>query len=58
MKPNDQNGKLPIDQRPFRILIIAGSDRRQYNCPGVDGSEFRAFGYTRQSHRMADLKLK
>jgi multimeric flavodoxin WrbA len=36
MKPNDENAKLPPDQRPFRILIISGSDRRQYNCPGVD----------------------
>ncbi len=36
MKPNDDNGKLPPDQRPFRVLLIAGSDRRQYNCPGVD----------------------
>ncbi|MCI0332889.1 MAG: NAD(P)H-dependent oxidoreductase [Planctomycetes bacterium] len=36
MKPNDENGKLPLDQRPFRILIISGSDRQQYNCPGVD----------------------
>ncbi len=37
MKPHNENGKLPVDQRPFRVLIIAGSDRRQYNCPGVDG---------------------
>jgi NADPH-dependent FMN reductase len=36
MKPNDENGKLPTAQRPFRVLIISGSDRRQYNCPGVD----------------------
>ena len=36
MKPNDENGKLPTADRPFRVLIIAGSDRRQYNCPGVD----------------------
>lgn len=36
MKPNDDNAKLPSDQRPFRVLIISGSDRRQYNCPGVD----------------------
>ena len=36
MKPNDENGKLPTTQRPFRVLIISGSDRRQYNCPGVD----------------------
>jgi hypothetical protein len=36
VKPNDANGHLPTSQRPFRILIIAGSDRRQYDCPGVD----------------------
>ncbi|MEO5896928.1 MAG: hypothetical protein ABIS06_14620 [Vicinamibacterales bacterium] len=36
MKPNDENGRLAIADRPFRILIISGSDRRQYNCPGVD----------------------
>jgi len=36
MKPDDSNGKLPPEQRPFRVLIIAGSGRRQYNCPGVD----------------------
>ena len=37
MKPNDLNAKLPPENRPFRILIISGSQRRQYNCPGVDG---------------------
>jgi hypothetical protein len=36
MKPNDDNGKLPTSKRPFRVLIISGSDRRQHNCPGVD----------------------
>jgi len=36
MKPNDDNGKLPTPERPFRVLLISGSDRRQYNCPGVD----------------------
>lgn len=36
MKPNDENGKLPTSQRPFGVLIISGSDQRQYNCPGVD----------------------
>lgn len=37
MRPDDRNGHLPPDQRPFRVLVIAGSNRRQYNCPGVDG---------------------
>jgi hypothetical protein len=36
MKPNDRNGHLPPEQRPFRVLLIAGSDRRQYDCPGID----------------------
>lgn len=36
MKPNDENGKLPTAERPFRVLIISGSDRRQYNRLGVD----------------------
>jgi multimeric flavodoxin WrbA len=36
VKPDDANGQLPPEQRPFRILVISGSDRRQYNCPGVD----------------------
>ena len=36
MKPNDENGKLPTAERPFRVFVISGSDRRQYNCPGVD----------------------
>jgi hypothetical protein len=36
MRPNDANGKLPTAERPLRVLLIAGSNRRQYNCPGVD----------------------
>ncbi|MEO8199552.1 MAG: NAD(P)H-dependent oxidoreductase [Gemmatimonadota bacterium] len=48
MKPNDANGSLPPDQRPFRVLLIAGSDRRQYDCPGID-SKARALMF-----RMAD----
>ena len=36
MKPDDDSGKLPTEERPFRVLVLAGSDRRQYNCPGVD----------------------
>ena len=36
MNPNDDSGKPPTSERPFRVLIISGSDRRQYNCPGVD----------------------
>jgi hypothetical protein len=29
MKPNDANERLPTSERPFRILIISGSDRGQ-----------------------------
>jgi hypothetical protein len=36
MKPDDASGRLPLQERPFRVLIISGSQRRQYNCPGVD----------------------
>jgi hypothetical protein len=36
MKPDDSNGARDVQSRPFRVLVIAGSDRRQYNCPGVD----------------------
>lgn len=50
MKPNDENGKLPPSERPYRVLVIAGSDRRQYNCPGVD-SKARSF-MIRMSQRL------
>jgi multimeric flavodoxin WrbA len=36
MKPNDANGARPPAERPFRVLVISGSDRRQYDCPGAD----------------------
>jgi hypothetical protein len=36
MIPNDANASKPPSERPFRVLIISGSQRRQYNCPGVD----------------------
>ncbi|HZX43870.1 MAG TPA: NAD(P)H-dependent oxidoreductase [Myxococcaceae bacterium] len=36
MKPSKRSAKLPLEKRPFRVLVVAGSDRRQYNCPGVD----------------------
>ncbi|MEO8449457.1 MAG: NAD(P)H-dependent oxidoreductase [Gemmatimonadota bacterium] len=48
MKPNDANGKLAPGDRPFRVIVIAGSDRRQYDCPGID-SKARALMF-----RMAD----
>jgi len=36
MRPNDANGTLPPGERPYRILIVSASNRRQYSCPGVD----------------------
>jgi hypothetical protein len=36
MEPDDRNGQRPTAERPFRVLLISGSERRQYNCPGVD----------------------
>lgn len=36
MRPDDKSPSLPVAERPFRVLIISGSNRRQYNCPGVD----------------------
>jgi hypothetical protein len=48
VKPDDANGSRPVSERPFRVLVISGSDRRQYNCPGVD-SKSRALMF-----RMAD----
>jgi hypothetical protein len=36
MKPDDDNARRPSAERPFRVLVIAASQRRQYNCPGVD----------------------
>ncbi|MDP2708543.1 MAG: NAD(P)H-dependent oxidoreductase [bacterium] len=48
MKSNNSHGKLPPAQRPLRVLIIAGSQRREDNCPGMD-SKARFL-----MHRMAD----
>ncbi len=36
MQPNDEDGRLSPGERPFRVMLVSGSDRRQYNCPGVD----------------------
>jgi hypothetical protein len=36
MKPDDRHAALPPEKRPFRVFIVSGSNRRQYNCPGVD----------------------
>lgn len=36
MEPDDANGTRPLGERPLRVLVISGSDRREFNCPGVD----------------------
>lgn len=36
MRPDDENGHRPTSKRPLRVVLIADSDRRQHNCPGVD----------------------
>jgi hypothetical protein len=43
------------DSRRIRVLVISGSDRRQYNCPGVD-SKARALA-VRMTRRLASLPL-
>jgi putative NADPH-quinone reductase len=48
MKSKAEEGTPPTQERPYRVLIIAASERRQYNCPGVD-SKARTL-----MHRMAD----
>ncbi len=49
----------------FRIIVIAGSKRSpewqalsRNHLEGRTAGEFRAYGYERPSHRLADLKLK
>lgn len=56
MQPDDRNGDLPPSQRPLRVLIIAGSDRRQYNCPGVD-SKSRALMLRMAERLPADWEI-
>ena len=56
MKPNDEHAKLPASQRPFRILIISGSGRRQYNCPGVDAKS-RTLMLRMAGHLPADWEI-
>src|SRR4051812_35578907 len=36
MRPDDANGRRAFEDRPFRVLVIAGSNRRQYDCLGAD----------------------
>ncbi len=47
MKPNDANGNLPPTDRPFRVFLIAGSNRRQFDCPSAD-SKARALMFRMQ----------
>jgi hypothetical protein len=36
MRPDDANGRRATGDRPFRVFVIAGSNRRQYDCPSID----------------------
>jgi hypothetical protein len=56
VKPNDENGRLPLDERPFRVLIVSSSNRRQYNCPGVD-SKARALMLRMSDRLPADWEI-
>lgn len=56
MKPDDSNGSRDIQSRPYRVLLIAGSDRRQYNCPGVD-SKARALMLRMADHLPQDWEI-
>ena len=56
MKPDDSNGSRDIQSRPYRVLLIAGSDRRQYNCPGVD-SKARALMLRMVDHLPQDWEI-
>jgi len=50
MNPHDANGKLPTSDRPFRVLVLSGSNRRQFDCPSAD-SKSRALMF-RMSDRL------
>jgi hypothetical protein len=56
MKPDDENGKLPPDERPFRVLVLAGSQRREHNCPGID-SKARALMLRMQDKLPQDWEI-
>ncbi len=56
MKPDDAHGALPPESRPLRVLLIAGSNRRQYNCPGVD-SKARALMLRMAERLPADWEI-
>lgn len=42
--------------RPFRVLVIAGSDRRQYDCPSID-SKARTLMFRMADHLPADWDI-
>jgi len=57
MKPNDENGKHPISERPFRVPIISASNRCQYNSAIVD-SNVRPLMFTLRSRESEGEKLR
>lgn len=59
MKPREQDDVVPPAEqsaRPFRVLVVAGSNRRQYNCPGVD-SKARALMLRMAERLPADWQI-
>lgn len=64
MKPNENNVILPPQQRPFRVLIISGSEptesngigtysameRAELKSSGRPPNKYRAFGYKPAKH--------
>ncbi len=56
MRPDDTNGHKAPGERPLRVLVIAGSDRRQYNCPGVDGKA-RALALRMERRLPQDIEI-
>jgi multimeric flavodoxin WrbA len=54
--PDDANGRLPTSERPFRVLLIAGSNRRQFDCPSAD-SKARTFMFRMSDRLPADWEV-
>jgi hypothetical protein len=56
VKPDDENGKRPTSERPLRVFVIAGSNRRQYDCPGAD-SKARALMFRMEEQLPAEWEI-
>jgi hypothetical protein len=62
MKPIDDNARLPVSQRPFRLLIISGSDGGNTICrlcatkSKMAPNKYRAYKHFQPRHLWADVK--